>query len=160
MNQRQHKVLWGSLFAATLLVSSLIFFLLVPPLKHVVLFFPTAGFVRLESEIHAIPRDADLRVEIERTIESLMSGPLSLKFKRVAPSGSVVRAVFVNGSTAYIDLESTVQVSDGETPLPVSGRLEIIEKSITQNFPSITNVVLLIQGQEVNTLAYQASRKS
>jgi len=160
LNQGQSRILWGALLFASLALSALAYFAFLSPLKHIVVFFPTAGRVSLESEVHAIPRNSDIAVEIEQTVKTVLSGPLSMKFKRVAPLKAAVRAVFVRDNVAYVDLLSAIQESDSETPLSIPQRIEVIKKSILQNYPLIRNVVVLVQGQEINTTPYVTVRKS
>jgi hypothetical protein len=125
-------------------------FLLTPrPLRAEVLFFPTATNRGLASEEHFLPGHDDPAVRARRLVDAALAGPLSLKFKRLAPPQSRVLALHVKGGRLYANLSGSFQEARDDCPLTPLERLSVLSRAIRYNIPEVAEVVYFIEGKEV-----------
>ena len=116
------------------------------------LYFPALNEGKIMPETRSITwaqADAD---RVRQIVLALAEGSHQ-GYGRVLPSSSTVRAVFLTADgTAFVDLSSDIQ-SDFEPGIQ-SETLTVysIVNSITVNIPSVKQVQILIQGQEMETL--------
>jgi hypothetical protein len=156
----QQRIVWGGVFLASLAVSVLFHFLAPRPLQAAVLFFPSASNQGVQSEIHFLPPDGTAAGRVRKLVEAALAGPLSLKFRRIAPAGSTVRAVFSRGDTVYVDLSADFQAAASDCPLPPLRRVALLNKAFKYNEHEAARLVFLIQGKELASDQPSVGRKS
>ena len=160
MDVRQLKIIWASLLVGSLIISLVSWLVFVPRFKPVVLYFPAADSLALSSEIHYIPWAQSLPDQIRHVAQALSTGPLSMKFRRIMPSGSAVRAVYLKEKQVWIDFDDSIQAPDLECPLTPKARIATIVKAIEFNYPALQSIKILIEGQELGVNPLPVERKS
>lgn len=118
--------------------------------RPVRLFF-AQGREILREEERLIPRRATILEEARAALAELIRGPQSALLPTVPPTLKV-RGLFLDPQgTAYVDLSGDLReaVQDGMETLVIFS----IVDTLTANFPPITRVRILIEGQEVKTVA-------
>jgi hypothetical protein len=147
---RDHwRLAWAGLLGAALILSILLFLLTPRALRAEVLFFPTATNHGLASEEHFLPVSKNPAERARRLVEAALAGPLSLKFKRLAPPQSRVLALYYREGRLYADLSASFQESRDDCPLDPAVRLSVLSQAIRYNLPEVAEVVYFIEGKEV-----------
>lgn len=154
------KFLWGSLLLGTLIISLIAWIVFVPRFKSLVLYFPGADNLSLESEIHYIPWSKSESDQIRHAVHSLTNGPLSMKYRRIMPASAGVKAVYLKEKQLWIDFDPSIQAPDSECPLSPKKRISLIINSLQFNFPYLQHIKILVDGQELGAIPYQVKRKS
>ncbi len=149
MKREHRRYIFFILLGGSLLLS-IVFYLLMPTkLEANVLFFPGATNQGIESELHFLPRNPVVPERAKLLASAMLGGPLSFKFKRLAPPGSQVVATYFVDGILWVNLSSEFQLGDGECPLSPHERLTVLRKAIKFNIHEAEKVVFLIQGKEV-----------
>lgn len=121
------------------------------PVDRAVFYVADAGRTgpRLYRELH--PRPATTGV-VRDAVEALLAGsPVDPDYRSVWPTGTVLRDVRLDGSTAVVDLSARAnQVTVGAT-LATAGVQQLVY-GITAAAPSVQAVRLLIEGRPVDRL--------
>jgi hypothetical protein len=108
------------------------------------------GLVGVEREV----LQADDTAEQARNILDREFEPAPPPLLQVVPEATRVRTVFlITGGTAYVDLTGEVSSTHSGGSLDELLTVYAIVDALTVNLPSITNVQILIDGKEVDTLA-------
>lgn len=122
-------------------------------MREVTLFFATPTGKGLTGEQYQIPR-MSLLEEVKAVLQALAAGSHHGNLT-VVPPHATVREVYLDKEegTAYIDFTPELR-----TEQPGGSWWELltiysIVNSLTQNFPEIKRVQILIQGEEIKTLA-------
>jgi hypothetical protein len=87
-----------------------------------------------------------------RLMDALAAGPQS-GLSRTLPQDAKVRAVFVEGKTAYVDFSREVSVSHPGGILSELMTLYSVVNTLVLNVDAVDKVKLLIAGQDAETLA-------
>ncbi|UCF30715.1 MAG: GerMN domain-containing protein [bacterium] len=116
------------------------------------LYFNDAEGRRLALEAREIPWQSTEEA-IRQSLEELIAGPTKRKLAPAVPGGVRVREVFLRDGVAYVDL--TAAVSENHPGGSWSELLTVyaLVNTITENFPEVDRVQLLIEGKESETLA-------
>jgi hypothetical protein len=108
------------------------------------------GLVGIEREV----LQADDTAEQARNILDRQFEPAPAPLLQVVPEATRVRTVFlIQGGTAYVDLTGEVSSTHSGGSLDELLTVYAIVDALTVNLPSVTNVQILIDGKEVDTLA-------
>ncbi|MFH1219346.1 MAG: GerMN domain-containing protein [Candidatus Eisenbacteria bacterium] len=120
-------------------------------LKTVTLYFASKDAASLVPEYRDVKASDTVLDDLRRTVETLISGPTG-DMVGLFPPGVTVRGVFIDDKTAYIDFSR--QLTDdfsggsaGEYLLVAS-----IVQTVCANFPEISAVGILVNGEEVDTI--------
>lgn len=119
--------------------------------RRAIRLFFVQGQEILREEERLIPRRATILEEARATLTELARGPQSALLPTVPPTLKV-RGLFLDTrGTAYVDLSGDLRdaVQDGMETLVVYS----IVDTLAANFPPITRVRILVEGQEVETMA-------
>lgn len=119
--------------------------------REVTLYFlSTSG--RLSPEKRAISQEGSPDLQARRVIEELMKGPAG-KLTRVLPIGTGLRSIYLRGDGgAYVDFDigfSRGLAGGSEDSL---NAVWSVTDTIAANFPQVTHVKILIEGEEVRDL--------
>jgi spore germination protein GerM len=126
------------------------------PNETAVLFFPSLSERKLVAESQPVKWAPATDDRVRQVLLALAEGPRQSPGHPLAASTNV-RAVFLaSDGTAYVDLSNDLLANI--TPGIETESLSVysIVNSITTNIPSVKRVKILIQGQEVETLAGHA----
>ncbi len=137
----------GTAFAATLVVSLLLFLVFGNARVGRILFFPSQPPGRIVAEMRLVPRHRTLEENIQEAADNVLLGPTRHDALRLFARGARVTAVMVSGRTLYLDLTSQVLVDDSEVPLKGQDALAALTRSLRLNFPRFAQVVYFIDGQ-------------
>lgn len=140
--------IWGAGFVVIFLLSLLLFFALDDNQFEVVLFFPTYTNHRLTGEERFVPRHSTLARNVETVVEGMILGPELIRHNRVISPDTRVRAVFVHGGTAIVDLSPAVLFPGPEVSSSFDESVQAIKHTVQFNFPAIRRVVVTVAGQE------------
>lgn len=147
-NRNRPAAIWGGAFALAFLLSLALFLALADGRFKVVLFFPVNISHKLSGEQRIVPRARNLDDNIETVVNGLILGPAELKFDRVVPAATKIRALMVKGSTAYLDFTPAILFPSEDVALPFEEALAAMRKSILFNFHTIRRVVFTVDGRE------------
>ena len=147
MRLRGASAIVGVSFAAVLVLSLALFFLVGNSRVARILYFPSSTGSRTLAELRLVPRHAGLEASIREAADSALLGPTRPDADRLFPRGATVTAVMVSGRTLYVDLTPQVLVDDPEVPLKTEAALNVLTRSLRLNFPRFAQVVYLIDGQ-------------
>ncbi len=120
---------------------------------RILLFFPTAAGQGLIPEQRIIFRTDTLTSQVKQAVSELIAGPFTQGLVSAFSPGTELRGVFLPGTgLAVIDLGPQVQSiprgSDWE-----QAALFSLANTVIHNFPEIHRMQILVEGQEVPTLA-------
>ncbi|MEZ4566013.1 MAG: GerMN domain-containing protein [Desulfobacterales bacterium] len=87
-----------------------------------------------------------------RLIEALSAGPQS-GLARTLPKDTTIRAVFVEGKTAYVDFSREISISHPGGILSELMTIYSVVNTLVLNVDAVDTVKLLIAGQDAETLA-------
>ncbi len=147
MRLRGAAAIVGGVFAGALVISLAWFLLFGNSRVARVLYFPAASGSRVLAELRLMPRHAGVEASVQETADSVLLGPTRPDADRLFPRGATVTAVMASGRTLYVDLTPQVLQADPEVPLATRDALNVLTRSLRQNFPRFTQVVYLIDGQ-------------
>jgi len=126
----------------------------IPTKKMVVgLYFSSRDAQYLVKEEHQIPKSGDELSEAKIVLQELIKGPHSKDLFPTIPQGTQLRELYFHKNTAYVDF-STELIKNH--PGGSSGEIHTvfsIVNTLTFNFPKIKYVQILVEGQEVDTIA-------
>jgi hypothetical protein len=108
------------------------------------------------ASLTAVERDVPLAATPAtqaRAIVDAQLAPVDPPLVSAIPAGTTVRAVFLTGREAYVDLsgEAITAHAGGSTAEALA--VYTIVHALTTNLPAVTAVQILIDGKEVDTLA-------
>ena len=122
-----------------------------------ILFFPavaaagagaTGAELQLRQETRNLPPRFDGDGELRLLVEELILGPADHRAHRLLPRETTVLAVHVTGSRAYVNLSRHVLFGQTLVPTTAGDRLQVLARTIRANFPDLSTVTLLVEGQE------------
>jgi len=125
----------------------------VPPTKTVMLYFSVSGEDYLFPEEREIISSPELTVEAKTILNELIKGPNDSSLCPTIPSETKVRAVYVKEGCIYVDFSSSL--AEGH-PGGSTGELITIYSivnTLLSNFPSQSEVQILIEGEPRETLS-------
>lgn len=106
----------------------------------------------LKSEERDVPYGADVVAQARAIIQAQLA-PVAEPLVSAIPTGTMLRAVFVTGSAAYVDLSGEVATAHPGGSLDEQLTTYSIVNALTANLPAVTAVQILVDGKEVDTLA-------
>lgn len=123
-----------------------------PELEEVVLYFTRPGIEGLVPEKRKIPATSLSSERAKKILRELIKGPTSSSLRPTLPSQSEVRAVFIKGKTIYVDFTSSLRKYHwgGSTGEIIT--LYSIVNTLLENFPSLSQVQILMEGKPQETL--------
>lgn len=107
------------------------------------------GLTPVEREV---PYGADVVTQARAILEAQIAPP-SEPLVSAIPAGTKLRAVFVTGSAAYVDLSGEVVTGHPGGSLDEQLTTYSVVSAITANLPAVSAVQILIDGKEVDSLA-------
>lgn len=117
------------------------------------LFYVSSDGTRLVAVEREVPYGASATEQARRILEEQVK-PAPSQYVSAVPSGTRVRAVFVTGrGEAFVDLSREVGSGHVGGSLTELFTVYAIVNALTTNLPAIRGVQLLVEGQEVDTLA-------
>lgn len=117
------------------------------------LFYVSSDGTRLVTVEREVPYGAGTMEQARRILEEQVK-PAPSPYVSAVPPGTRVRAVFVTGrGDAFVDLSREVGSGHVGGSLTELFTVYAIVNALTTNLPAIGGVQLLIEGQEVDTLA-------
>jgi len=123
-----------------------------PQTREMDLFFADATGRRLSIERREISGDntEDL---LKRVVEELIKGPVDEDRMRILPESALVRAVFTREQTVWVDLGGAIQDEHPGGAWTEVLAVYSIVNTLTENFPGVSYVQILINGRESETFA-------
>ena len=114
------------------------------------LFFvePVSKAVAMEHRLIAEKHDLELNVEL--LIKDELLGPALLVRDSVFPAGTRLNHVLLRDGILYADLSIEAMFPSAHSGLNFKDSIQILEKTITFNFPEIKNIVITIDGSIPN----------
>ncbi len=126
-----------------------------PPqeMKIVKLYFSESAGERLVSEERKIIASPQIGQEAKLILKELIEGPKDSSLNPTLPSETQIRAVYVKDDCFYVDFSSSLKEkhSGGSTGELLT--IYSIVNTLLENFPSQSQVQILIQGKPAETLA-------
>lgn len=114
------------------------------------LFFvePVSKAVVMEHRLIAEKNDLELNVEL--LIKDELLGPALLVRDSVFPAGTKLNHLLLRDGTLYADLSIEAMFPSAHSGLNFKDSIQILEKTITFNFPQIGDIVITIDGSVPN----------
>jgi len=118
---------------------------------QVTLYFATSGGEGLAPEGRTVDACEDLAECVAAVVEELVNGPVG-DLEPTLPSSAVVQDVRIEGATAVIDFgREFVEGLPGGSHAEMAAVYSVVN-TVCRNFPQITQVKFLIEGEEVESL--------
>ena len=113
--------------------------------------FETIGDVEGKSssvvlETRYIRIQPDVESSVKLYIADLLLGPITERCRKLFPPKTDVSSCFIRGSSLYLDLSKDALYTDEQT-MEIENGVYLLKKNIFANFPSITNVIVFIDGK-------------
>jgi spore germination protein GerM len=96
---------------------------------------------------------AERPVDQAKAIVSAQLAPVAEPLVSAIPAGTTLRALFITGGEAYVDLSRELAANHSGGSMHERLTVETILSALTANLPAITSVQLLVDGKELETLA-------
>jgi hypothetical protein len=117
------------------------------------LYYVSGDGLRLVGVEREVPY-GDGTVEQSRRIMEELLGPAPASYASAIPAGTRIRALFVTDrGEAFIDFSREISANHPGGSLEELFTVYAIVDALTTNLPAITGVQILVEGQEVDTLA-------
>jgi hypothetical protein len=118
------------------------------------LFFASEDGRRLTGVETEVPLAEDPVAQVRAIVEALLSTAPPAPLASTIPSGTTLRGVYLSQrNQVFIDLDATVRTAHPGGSLQELLTVYSLVNSIVVNLPTITDVQILINGQEADTLA-------
>ncbi len=116
------------------------------------LYFASPDGQALMAEERIVPKEGSLPTQIRAALVELTSGPQSEALRTVPPNLSIHSVYLLDEDTAVVDVGSEIRAG-----LPGGSTLELlcihsIVNTVTQNFPQIKKVRILVESEGVRTV--------
>lgn len=95
---------------------------------------------------------ADPAAQARAILEAQLAEPAAPLVSAI-PAGTKVRAVYVAGADAYVDLTNDVVTAHPGGSLNEALTVQTVVAAITANLPAVTRVQMLVEGKEVDSLS-------
>lgn len=117
------------------------------------LFYVSADGMRLVAVVREVPYGEGPVEQARRILEAQLQ-PAPAPYVSAVPAGTRLRAVFVSGrGEAFVDLSREIGAGHVGGSLTELFTVYAIVNALTTNLPAVSGVQLLVEGQEVDTLA-------
>jgi hypothetical protein len=116
------------------------------------LFYVSEDGRGLIGEERDVPYGADVVAQARAILEAQIA-PVDAPLVSAIPQGTTLRAVFVTGTAAYVDLSGAVAAARTRGSLDEQLTAYSVVGALTTNLPAVTAVQILVDGKEVDTLA-------
>jgi spore germination protein GerM len=117
------------------------------------LFYVSADGMRLAAVQREIPYGEGAAEQARQILRELLQPPPS-PYKSAIPAGTRLREVFFSGrGEAFVDLSREIGIGHVGGSLTEAFTVYAIVNTLTTNLPAVTGVQILVEGQEVDTLA-------
>lgn len=104
---------------------------------------------RLVIEDRYILLNGDKNKKIDLIIKELFLGPISVFNKKLVPYNFSYNSLVINNKTIYLDLPSEIlNIND---TMEFNTRIALIKENIKRNIKNITNVVITLDGQFIDS---------
>lgn len=125
-----------------------------PGVQSVTLVFGDWSASRTVSEEREIRVPADKAGRLRRIVEALAEGPRERGAARTIPQGTVVRGAFFDDTGAvYIDFSREFVANHPGGSTGELFTIRSIVQTVVANFPEVDRVGILVEGEEVETIA-------
>ncbi|TET09929.1 spore germination-like protein [Candidatus Aerophobetes bacterium] len=126
-----------------------------PPqeMKIVKLYFSESAGERLVSEERKIIASPQIDQEAKLILKELIEGPKDSSLNPTLPSQTEIRAVYVKDDCFYVDFSSSLKEKHPGGSTGELLTIYSIVNTLLENFPSQSQVQILIQGEPAETLA-------
>ena len=117
------------------------------------LFYVSADGMRLAAVQREIPYGEGAAEQARQILRELLQPPPP-PYKSAIPAGTRLREVFLSGrGEAFVDLSREIGIGHVGGSLTEAFTVYAIVNTLTTNLPAVTGVQILVEGQEVDTLA-------
>ncbi|NOY86306.1 MAG: GerMN domain-containing protein [Deltaproteobacteria bacterium] len=120
--------------------------------KVIDLYFSDADDRRLAIE----PREIggrSIEEKVRQAMEALIAGPQKKNLSPTIPKGTKIRGIYYKEATAFVDFTSAISNNHPGGSWTELLTIYSIVNTITENFPEVKKVQILIEGREPETLA-------
>jgi germination protein M len=108
----------------------------------------------------AVERDVTYAEDMARQARAIVEAqlvPADPPLVSAIPPGTILRAVFIAGTDAYVDLSGDLVTGHPGGSMYEQLTVDTIVSALTANLPKISSVQLLVDGKELDTLAGHVS---
>jgi len=123
-----------------------------PQTREMDLFFADATGRRHSIERREVSGDTSEDL-LKNVVEELIKGPSDEERMRTLPESTLVRAVFAREHTVWVDLGGAIQDEHPGGAWTEVLAVYSIVNTLTENFPGVSYVQILINGRESETFA-------
>jgi spore germination protein GerM len=96
---------------------------------------------------------AERPVDQAKAIVTAQLAPVAEPLVSAIPAGTTLRALFITGGEAYVDLSRELAANHPGGTMHERLTVETLVSALTANLPAVTSVQLLVDGKELETLA-------
>jgi len=118
------------------------------------LFFASADGQRMVGVEREVPLAEGTVAQARALVEALLAGDAPAPLSSTIPEGTSLRGIFVSSrNEVFIDLDATVRTKHPGGSMQELLTVYTLVNTIVVNLPSVSEVQILINGQEADTLA-------
>ncbi|MDA1092073.1 MAG: GerMN domain-containing protein [Acidobacteria bacterium] len=115
------------------------------------LFYVSEDGMRLVGVERRLERHPDPAAQARIILEAQLAEPPTTLLSPI-PGGTVLRAFYLSGQDAFVDLSAEVALGHSGGSLEELFTVYAIVNAVTTNIPAVNAVQILVNGQEVDTL--------
>lgn len=113
-----------------------------------VLFFENTENMRIDGEVRYLPRRTDRSEQLRLLVDELILGPRIRENHATLPQTTKIRSLMLRGDKLYLDLSVTALIDEPDRVMRGPQRLHALARTLRFNFPWLSDLFLLVDGQE------------
>jgi spore germination protein GerM len=123
--------------------------------RQAVLYFADSGAQTLVTERRAVPFGESVEEGVEATLRALVAGPGQASAVRTLPAEARLEQTYFadESTTLYLDFNAAFVTQHPGGSTAEYNTISALVRTIAANFPDVTRLQILVDGQPVDTLA-------
>ena len=113
-----------------------------------VLFFENTENRRIDGDVRYLPRRPERSEQVQLLVDELILGPRIRENHPTLPQTTKIRSLMLRGDKLYLDLSVTALIDEPDRVMRGSQRLHALARTLRFNFPWLSDLFLLVDGQE------------
>ncbi|GAB6090987.1 hypothetical protein [Spirochaeta dissipatitropha] len=135
------------LLVSLFLFSTVMWFVQGNTQREYILFFPGAVRTDISGEPRSIARTDSRETQLEKIVNEIILGPLSVEQGRVFNRGTRLNSLSLRRGTLYMDLTAEAVISGRGSNLGYSEAEDALLRSIRFNAPYVRDIIITLDGQ-------------
>ena len=141
-------VVCGTAFFFLFIISLISFVIIEGETVKRTFFFPHDIYGTLNSEIRKLPYKDTPEENIALYIKEILLGPATYINASLVPESTRIRTILYRHDTVYVDFGEEILFTE-DIPVSFEKSIKTLVKSVYFNFPSVENVIVTVNGQQI-----------